>query len=128
MSGASPEDRLAIAGFFPISLRTHLHAENLTNIINDLVNDINAVDQSLGAGSGQFVTMKQLRLALASQSNLVTVDEAVPASVENTTNIYWNHGNTSNIGDPLWTFINSTLGQTVAQTNALYALALTFPP
>lgn len=123
-----PEDQFAAAKYFPIPAFTHLAAHNLTNLINELIVLINTNFAALGLTPVATVTMKQLRLAMQNQSNLLTYDEQVSAAVENTVNIYWNHGATTFNGDPLSADIASKLGLSAGQLATLYALASTFPP
>jgi hypothetical protein len=75
----------------------------------------------LGATSSPTVTMKQLRLWLAANgapAYIYTVDQAVSADIASTINIYWLHGNTMVTGDPLYVFIQTTLGFTSTQMAA----------
>jgi hypothetical protein len=97
-------------------------------MINELIVLINADFAALGLTPVTTVTMKQLRLAMQSQANLLTYDEQVSSAVENTINIYWNHGATTFNGDPLSADIASKLALTAGQLATLYALAGTFPP
>lgn len=123
-----PEDQFAQAKYFPIPAFTHLSSSNLTNLINELIVLINSNFAALGLTPVATVTMKQLRLAMQNQGNLLTYDELVSAAVENTVNIYWNHGATTFNGDPLSADIATKLSLSAGQLATLYALASTFPP
>ena len=69
------------------------------------------------------VTQNQMRTWLAANgfpAYIYTVDFAVPADIANPVNIRWLHGNTLSIGDPLYLFIQTTLGFTSGQMLAAY--------
>ena len=74
-----------------------------------------------------YVTMVQLKLAMVTQANILTVANAVPAAVENPINIYWNSNAFTQVGDTMSSFIQSTLSYTNTQMMALYALASSEP-
>lgn len=75
-----------------------------------------------------YVSMVQLKLALSSQMTLTTVENAVPAALENPINIRWNSNALTIIGDTISNFVQSTLSYTNTQMMALYALAATESP
>jgi len=70
------------------------------------------------------VTQNQMRTWLAANgfpAYIYTVDFAVPADIADPVNIRWLHGNTLSVGDPLYLFIQTTLGFTSGQMIAAYA-------
>lgn len=83
----------------------------------------NAIPQYI-AGTA---TMRQLIAAMASESTLVPVFDAVPSDITNAYNIAWNHANYMPITDPFITgFLQPTLGYNSSQMTTFYAYALTF--
>jgi hypothetical protein len=95
-------------------------------IINDLINQINAADRTLFtaiSGVGTQVPMWALRKALVSQGNFYTVQQAISADPTNAVNIAWSNGAPSSIGDLLSASIQTALGYSGAQMITLYALA-----
>ena len=74
-----------------------------------------------------FVSLRQFRTALAEQSELVTVDQAVSADITNAVNIQWNSGSLVVPDDDLASFVQTTLSYSDAQMTALFALAATMP-
>ena len=76
------------------------------------------------------VTQNQMRTWLAVNGSPVyiyTVDIAVPADIANPVNIRWLHGNALSVGDPLYLFIQTTLGFTSGQMIAAYAAMQGYP-
>ena len=69
------------------------------------------------------VTQNQMRTWLAANgfpAYVYTVDFAVPADIANPINIRWLHGGALSVGDPLYLFIQTTLGFTSGQMLAAY--------
>lgn len=86
---------------------------------------------ALASGVAPSVTQKQLRAWLASNGvpvYIYTVDAACPADIASSVNIQWLHGNTMVVGDPLYVFIETTLGFNAAQMLAAYNAMETYPP
>lgn len=114
--------------FFPIPGFSQVAANELVLVLNELITELNAVLQSIGAASGGFATNRQLRLALANQGKLDTYNNLVTADPATTQNINWNHASTITVGDPLYNDIQTQLGYTNLQMTTLMALAQTFQP
>ena len=86
--------------------------------IADLINGSNA----------QSCSMRQLLAAMANNGVLVTAYEALPADLNNSYNIAWNHAYRMAITDPFITgFLEPAIGYNATQMAALFALAQTFP-
>ena len=69
------------------------------------------------------VTQHQMRAWLAANgipSYIYAIDFACPADIADAVNIQWLHGNSMSIGDPLYLFIQTTLGFTSGQMLAAY--------
>jgi hypothetical protein len=124
------QDPQLLSFFFPLKMFRSVEAEGskVTIAFNELVKDVNAAFLQLGFTASGFVTMKQLRKALQNQGTLVQISSQIPGDVTNDVNICWNGGNTTTPGDPLYNFIQTTLGYTPAQMTTLMTLAGTFPP
>lgn len=76
------------------------------------------------------VTQKQLRGWLANNgipAYIYTVDAVCPADIANAVNIQWLHGNTMVQGDPLYVFIETTLGFTPTQMATAYQAMELYP-
>ena len=85
---------------------------------------------SIYAPANLGVTQKQIRAWAASTGSplyIYTIDNACPADIANIVNIQWNHGNTMAVGDPLYLFIQSTLGFSSAQMSAAFTVMQTYP-
>lgn len=121
-------DPVRITYAFPIQQFGSVPSDAVTLALNALVKDINAALLLLGANSAGFVTMKQLKRAMASQAILRTYDNLVPADVTQELNILWNNGSTIAVGDDLYNDIALQVGYTAAQMTTLFNLARTFPP
>lgn len=113
---------------FPIRQFSRVPAEDLIVAFNALVNDINAALLLLGANTGGFVTLKQLKQALQSQGVLVQYSNLISSDITNTINILWTSGGSVVIGDALYSDIAAKLGYSPAQMTTLFALAETFAP
>jgi hypothetical protein len=91
------------------------------------ISTIKSFIQGTGAVVGTC-TMRQLKAALAAQSVMVQVYDALPSDITNQYNIAWASGATMTLTDPFTTgFLQPTLGYSAGQMTALFALALTFP-
>lgn len=78
--------------------------------------------------SNSAATVRQLAAALAAQSELIALLEALPSDLTNTYSIAWNHGNYMTPLDPFITgFLQPTLGYSGSQITALFTLAYSFP-
>jgi len=77
---------------------------------------------------GTSVSISQMKKALVaiSPATLYSINNVVVADIASTVNIIWTSGRTD-LGDALYTLIQSTLGYTTNQMIALYASAATFP-
>lgn len=64
--------------------------------------------------SGVYVW--QLKMALSSAGNLVTVDNAIQANINNTPHIIWANGSTTSYGDTLSDAIEAVIGASATQT------------
>jgi hypothetical protein len=76
------------------------------------------------------VTQKQVREWLANNGvppYIYAVDVACPADIANTVNIQWLHGNLMFPGDPLYVFIQTTLGFTAFQMATAFQGMGTYP-
>jgi len=81
-----------------------------------------------GIPSTSQVTMRQLKQALAAQTVIIEVYQALPADISNTYNIAWASAANMSLTDPFTiNFLQPTLGYSAAQMQALFLLALTFP-
>jgi len=81
-----------------------------------------------GIPSTSQVSMRQLKEALAAQSVIIEVYQALPADIANTYNIAWASAANMSLTDPFTLgFLQPTLGYTGAQMQALWLLALTYP-
>ena len=88
-----------------------------------LAEDINA-----GFGIvGYLCTIRQIKTALVTQGQFPTVQNAIPADLSTSVAIQWGNGGYLVTGDPVWTFIKSTLLYTTAQMLTLTNLAATGP-
>jgi hypothetical protein len=79
---------------------------------------------------GVFVTQNQMRTWLATNgipAYIYAVSAACPADVANSVNIQWLHGNAMYVGDPLYLFIQSTLGFSAATMLASFYLMRALP-
>jgi hypothetical protein len=77
--------------------------------------------------STSMCTNRQMREALAAGGNLVTIDSATSADINNATTIEWRNGNLIVLGDPVSVLVQTTLGYSNAQMAALFASAQTYP-
>ena len=76
------------------------------------------------------VTQHQMRAWLAANGfplYIYTVDFACPADIANAVNIQWLHGNSMSVGDPLYLFIQATLGFTSTQMLNTYTAMQGYP-
>lgn len=80
-----------------------------------------------GTSTGIICSNRQMRSALSAGGNLVTVDNAAPADINNAITIEWRNGNLIVYQDSVSNFIQSTLSYSSAQMLALFAQALTYP-
>lgn len=79
-------------------------------------------------GSTGGCSMRQLFAAMAAAGVMVTAFEAVPADINDSNNIAWNHAYRMTISDPFITgFLQAAIGYTSVQMAALFAAALAFP-
>ena len=86
------------------------------------------IAQLVSGSAGSSVTMRQLLAALAADSLLVTLFEAVPADITNQYNIAYWHATKMTLTDPFITgFLQPTLSYSALQVQTLFTLALTFP-
>jgi hypothetical protein len=93
--------------------------------------DINViVDRVNGNFPLGSVSMKQMRQALVNVSSAVlySVANVIPADIADPINIEWTGGGLVIPGDPLAMLIQTTLGYSNSQMNALFAAARTLPP
>jgi len=116
---------------FPFPLRLFRSVEGdgskITMAFNTLINEINASFVSIGASSANYCTAKQLRKALQQQGTLVQVSSQIPGDVTNDATIIWQTGGTMVTNDPLYSFIQTTLGYTPGQMAALMLAAQGYP-
>lgn len=70
---------------------------------------------------------RQMRSALAAIGQEVTIDNVIPADINDARTIQWRNGNIVVLNDALSNLIQTTLGYTAVQMAALFASALTFP-
>lgn len=102
----------------------------LIEIVQNGVSCRISLTQLLSAYVGAGVTQKQMRGWLASNgvpSYIYAVDFACPADIANQINIQWLHGANMVSGDPLYVFIETTLGFSSAQMNAAYIAMGSYP-
>ncbi len=114
--------------YFPIGGFVRVAADTIVLALNALVKDVNAGFSALGGTSAGFVTMKQLKQAMASQGVLRTYHNIVGADITTTLNILWLNGGTITVGETLYNDIALQLGYSAAQMVTLFTLAQTFPP
>ena len=111
---------------FPIPQFYKIDSANITDSINQLIVDLNALFLVAGEAPtpGTIVTMKQV-YAWASNNGvplyMYTLDQACPADIANAVNIQWRHGGTMIQGDALYRFIQATLGFNDAQMLLAFA-------
>jgi hypothetical protein len=82
-------------------------------------------------GIGSPVTQNQMRAWLANNGSpqyIYTVDNACSADLANTVNIMWLHGDRLAANDPLYNFIQSTLGFTSVQMQTAFIAMGSYPP
>jgi hypothetical protein len=91
------------------------------------ISQIAALVSSFTVGA---VTQKQIRGWLANNgvpAYIYTVDAECPADIADAVNIQWLHGNTMVQGDPLYVFIETTLGFTAFQMATAFQGMGTYP-
>lgn len=116
---------------FPIQQFVRIEANQITDAVNLLIVDINALFASLGVGAGAYASQHQLRAWASNNGSplyIYTLDQAVNALISNDINIRWNHSPTIVQGDPLYLFIQTTLGFTTLQMLAALAAMQAYPP
>ena len=87
---------------FPIQQFIRIEANQITDAVNLLIVDINALFASLGVGSGGYASQHQLRAWASNNGSplyIYTIDQAVDALISNDINIRWNHSATIVQGD-----------------------------
>lgn len=80
-----------------------------------------------GANAATQTQFRSWAAATGSPLYIYTIDNACPADIASDINIQWNHGGYMYIGDPLYLFIQSTLGFSTAQMSAAFAVMKTYP-
>jgi hypothetical protein len=76
------------------------------------------------------VSQNQMRAwasANGSPLYIFTIEGACPSDISNLVNVQWMHGNSMVSGDPLYNFIESTLGFTGLQMATAYTAMLSYP-
>ena len=109
-----------------------LAGAELIEIVQNGVSQKCSISQiaSLVSNTAGAVTQKQVRGWLANNgvpAYIYTVDATCPADIANAVNIQWLHGNTMVPGDPLYVFIEATLGFTPTQMASAYQAMELYP-
>lgn len=87
---------------------------------------VNSGTQALQAAvAGGLVTVGQFKRALNFNGLMQSVSDAIPADVTNAVNMQWFNGISIYKADPLYNFVQVTLGYTDAQMAALLSFAAT---
>lgn len=85
------------------------------------------ISLSSGNISVTVCSNRQFRSALSALGLEVTVDNAVPADINDAVTNQWQNGSVVVQNDALWTFTATTIGYNSTQMLALFASALTYP-
>lgn len=109
--------------FSLIPLFNRAPPEDLTHLLNTLINAINAALEAMGFSYSGTVTLRQFKLALAASSLNQTVIAGIPADADSPVYIAWTSANAVAPNDVLAQNVQSTLGYSTAQMAALFALA-----
>lgn len=114
--------------FNPIALFRQALPNDLINVINTLINEINANFQAVGFIFPGAVTRRQFFSALAASNLMPTVVAGIPGNTNDPIYIQFISGLSVTPGDTLATNVQTTLGYTAVQMTAIFALASSLTP
>ena len=113
---------------FPIAYFSGIAPEMIEKVINDLIQDINSTFQAMGFINPYSVTRRQFFAAIANLGMMNQVVQNISADTNNSTYLEFVSAMFVTPNDVLAASVQTTLGYTAAQMDALFVSAASYPP